>query len=88
MSNRFPAIPDFTNNPDSMVAAMRAMKEMLEQLTGQRAGPQQGYAAKFTGGKAPTPDGKNSISSGDLWFNDATTTLYVWTGKTWKLVIA
>ena len=88
MSNRFPSIPEFTKDPESMVAAMRAMKEALEQLTGQRTGGQVGYVAKFSGARAPSQDGKNQIGPGDTWFNEATAALYVWTGKTWKLVIA
>ena len=67
MSNRFPSIPEFTKDPESMVAAMRAMKEALEQLTGQRTGTQVGYVAKFIGPKAPTQDGKNRIGTGDIW---------------------
>ena len=87
MSNRFPSIPEFTKDPESMMTAMRAMKEALEQLTGQRTGIQVGYVAKFVGGRAPAQDGKNQIAAGDQWFNEGTATLYVWTGKTWKIVI-
>lgn len=83
MSNRFPAIPDFTNEPHSMAASMRPMKEIVEQLGGLRKGV-AGASLTFVQGSKPMPVGALKFKTGDLWINPETNKLSWWTGVEWK----
>lgn len=85
MSERFPAIPDFSpDSPDSMAEAMRAMKNALEQLMGMRRGTSLGAPAVFVQSYAPTLAENIGIRTGSFWIHDEAKELYFWSGAEWE----
>lgn len=82
--SKFPTIPDFTSNPDSMDTALRTVKQTLEIMAGQRQGEDLGAASMFVQPKTPNPALLSTYKIGDLWIDTSTNTLNYWTGKIWK----
>lgn len=71
----YPSIPDPTNNSDSLVTTVRALKQAVEQLTGQR---NNGPAAHiFSQTARPT-----AIAVGDVWIDKNSIARY-WAGTDW-----
>lgn len=84
MSNRA-SIPDFDENLTSMAAALRAMKDVVEQLGGHRQGDSLGAPVTFVQVKDPSTNARNRLRRGDLWVKDATPVeLHFWTGTMWR----
>ncbi len=84
--SKFPTIPDFTNNLESIATAVRAMKDSIEQLTGQRQGQSLGTPSIYVQPQAPSQVLRNSSKIGDLWVNTTDNTLSYWTGKSWQKI--
>lgn len=76
----YPSIPDPTNNADSLLNTVRALKQVVEQLTGQRA---NGAAAHVFAQNDPPV----AIAYGDFWIDtNAKSALRYWNGNEWVLV--
>jgi hypothetical protein len=83
--SKFPAIPEFTHdNPISMAAAMRVMKQTLETLTGQRQDDSFGAPFVYVQETEPKP-GKNLFKKGDFWIRPFMKKLYYF-DQIWKPV--
>jgi hypothetical protein len=84
--SRYPAIPDFSDVA-SMQHTVRAMKEILEQLAGQRVGDSRGAPSVFVQDTAPSSLLDSTRKHGDLWItNSSPPTLYFWNGVRWVQV--
>lgn len=69
-------IPEFADgDPKSMAVALRAMKQILETLSGQRQDGSRGSPSVYVQATEPQP-GKNVFKIGDFWFNTASHKLY------------
>lgn len=77
-------IPDFTTDPQSMATTLRAMKEILEDLTGQRRGQGTGSPRVFVQVIRPDPRAGAELKSGDFWIQPAERKLYFWDGLLWQ----
>lgn len=77
-------IPDFTSDPESIATAVRAMKELLEDLTGQRRGQGQGAPRVFVQTLRPDTRAGAEIKPGDFWIQPAERKLYFWDGRLWQ----
>ena len=76
----YPSIPDPTNSPESIVTAVRALKQAVEQLTGQR---DNGPAAHVFVQKSTPPV---AIGIGDLWIDPTSKSpIRHWNGTEWVL---
>lgn len=82
--SKFPPIPDFTENLASIGNALRAVKDSIEQLTGQRQGQSLGAPSVFVQPLEPTPGRSSSLKRGDQWINDITDEMSYWDGQQWK----
>lgn len=83
--SKFSSIPDFNSaSPESMGTSLRAIKDSVEQLTGQRQGQSLGSPSVFVQPNAPTPSRQTILSRGDLWINDESNVMSFWTGTQWK----
>ena len=80
MKLTYPSIPDPTNTVDSLLNTVRALKQSMEQITGQRA---NGAAAHvFAQDDPPT-----AIAVGDFWIDtNAKSALRYWNGNEWVLI--
>lgn len=81
-------IPDFTADPASMEPALRAIKDIVEQLTGQRASREntglRGAPLIYVQGYEPRSGRDGVIRAGTLWINEDTDEAFYWSGKMWK----
>lgn len=88
--SKWPTIIDPVADVDNLSTSMRAMKESMEIITGQRRGslgvplmyvqPQAPNASVSANGKA------NYLKTGDLWINTTNNTMSFYDGKTWQLI--
>jgi hypothetical protein len=83
--SKYPSIPDFNPTPDSMAAALRAVKDIVEQLAGIRQGEPRGSPMTFS--QLTTPSPTNAVRAGDLWLNPSTGAMSWWTGAQWATVV-
>jgi hypothetical protein len=83
MSN-LPTIPDFTDDAASIGTALRAMKQVVEIIAGQRQGPSFGAPQVFVQELEPVTSRVTSFKTGDLWVNILTTKLFYWDGRLWQ----
>ncbi len=83
MSN-LPTIPDFTDDVASMATALRAMKQVIEIVSGQRQGPSFGAPQVFVQELEPVTSRVTSFKTGDLWVNKTTNALFYWDGRLWQ----
>ena len=76
----YPSIPDPDDSGGGLANTVRALKQAVEQLTGQRAnGP---AAHVFTQDDPPV-----AIAVGDLWIDtNAKSALRYWNGDQWVLI--
>jgi hypothetical protein len=83
--SKFPTIPDFNaTDPSTVGTSLRAMKDSVEQLTGQRQGQSLGAPSMFVQTFAPMAGRQTILSRGDLWINDETSVMSYWNGSQWK----
>lgn len=80
-------IPDFNNTPDSMGTSLRAMKGILERVTGQNQGQALGAPNMFVQLSQPAASQTIILRKGDLWINDSTHKMSYWNGKAWKALV-
>ena len=85
--SKYPSIPDVTSDPMVMQAILRAMKESIERLTGQRQGGAKGAPTIFVQARAPSLLDGALLGVGDMWVNDQTDQLAYWSGKGWKRIV-
>ena len=82
--SKFPAIPDVSPDQQSILTAIRAMKDIIERLSGQRQGASLGAPLIFVQSTAPLAGRNVILSAGDQWINSATDVMSYWTGAQWK----
>lgn len=83
--SRFPAIPDF-NDAATLMATVRAMKDIIEQMAGLRQGNSRGSPQIFVQEAQPAPTRGTTLSIGDLWVKTPGGALCYYTGVEWKPV--
>lgn len=81
--SKFPTIPDFVATPDSLAVSVRAIKDSVERITGQRQGESLGSPAMFIQEVAPTNGRQTSLGTGDLWIKPSTRVMSYWDGRDW-----
>lgn len=62
---------------------MRAVKESVEQLAGQRQGQSLGAPVIHVQPVAPPMSDRLLFKTGDLWINTLTNKMNFWTGTAW-----
>jgi hypothetical protein len=82
--SKFPTIPEFVNSPEEMSAALRAVKQVVEQLAGLRQGQSRGSPQVFVQATTPIPARNIVYRPGDLWINTSNNKLNFWTGSGWQ----
>lgn len=85
--SKLPTIPDFVNDPASMSVALRAVKEAVEILGGQRQGQSVGAPQMFVQEAEPERGRANAFKTGDLWINPVAKKLYFFSGQVWVALI-
>jgi hypothetical protein len=83
--SRFPAIPDFSGDIESLGPVLRAMKDSLEELTAQRQGTSLGAPMMFVQEPMPRQDATTRLRYGDLWINSHTQATHYWNDVEWVL---
>jgi hypothetical protein len=88
VSNRINTIPTPTNDPESMLVAIRALKDVVERLTGQRPGAETAGRAPSTYVQAIAPNSRAGVPLfvGDFWVNTGNDKLHYWTGQYWRQI--
>lgn len=82
--SKFPTIPDFSQDLEGVVTALRTVKQTLEIMAGQRQGEDFGAPSTFVQPNTPNDALRSTYKIGDLWINTATNKLNYWTGSFWK----
>lgn len=82
--SRFPTIPEFTTAPDELATALRAMKQVVEQLAGFRQGESKGAPQVFVQPVEPKAALRINFKTGDFWIDTSSNTLKYWTGTSWQ----
>lgn len=81
--SKFATIPDFTDDPASIAQALRAAKDIVEQLAGLRQGSALAAPQMFIQENEPLSTGRLLLKDGDLWVNRATMRLKIRSGDQW-----
>jgi hypothetical protein len=84
--SKYPNIPEF-GDVDGMMLAVRAMKDILEQMAGQRQGDALGAPTTYVQPSRPTLSRGVVLKKGDLWIDSGTDRLYYWSGIAWRQVM-
>lgn len=82
--SKFPTIPEFARTPEEISTALRAVKQSVEIMTGQRQGESYGAPQVFVKSTQPNAATNGTLKIGDLWINTSANTLYYWTGSIWQ----
>ena len=85
--SKIPAIPDFTDDPQSIGTALRVVKQAVEIVGGQRQGQSLGAPQVFVQANEPAVTRLTSFNLGDQWINNATDQMSYWNGQQWKLLV-
>lgn len=85
--SKITAIPEITNDPQSMTNALMAIKQILEGLTGQRPGSLASVPRMHVAPIAPSFQTGLSPKIGDLWISTGSRKLHFWDGKLWQQVV-
>jgi hypothetical protein len=83
--SNLPTIPDFTDDPTSIATALRAVKQVVEIISGQRQGPARGAPQMFVQENEPITSRVTSFKIGDFWINTLTKELHYWDGVQWQV---
>lgn len=83
MYKRGSSIPDPTSDIGSLVASVSALKQVVENLTGQRGGTAYGSPKIWVQVSPPT-----GAVVGDFWIHKQTNKLRFWDGANWQNVYA
>jgi hypothetical protein len=81
--SKYPTIPDFNTTPESMATALRAVKEAVGILCGQRQGDSLGAPEVYAQAFEPK-GGDTSRKKGDFWVDTRVNKLNFWNGKFWE----
>lgn len=85
--SKLPTVPDFTDDPQSLGTALRAVKQAVEIIGGQRQGKSLGAPQVFVQAYEPTQSRLTILNLGDQWINDETDKMFYWNGRQWKLLV-
>jgi hypothetical protein len=86
MSSKFPTIPEFARTPGEIATALRAVKQSVEILTGQRQGESLGSPQIFIQAAQPNAAQQAALKLGDLWINTSTNKMNYWNGSVWQVL--
>jgi hypothetical protein len=86
--SKYPAIPDFSEDVQSIATALRTVKQTLEIVAGQRQGEDLGAPSTFVQPKNPDDALRLTYKVGDLWIDTASNKFNYWTGTSWKQLFA
>jgi hypothetical protein len=78
------SIPEFTDDPQSMATTLRAVKELVEGMLGQRRGQGLGAPHVFIEIQRPDPRAGLEVKKGDFWIQPIERKLYFWDGRLWQ----
>jgi hypothetical protein len=82
---KYPAIPEFYDLASAMVA-LRAVKDTLEQMSGQRQGVGLGSPTVYLQETAPATARGVVLQAGDFWIDPTGPYLNYWSGSAWKRI--
>ncbi len=71
-----------------MAVALRAMKDIVEQVSGLRQGADLGAPKMFYQENAPASVGRLLLKVGDLWIIPSSRRMRIWTGTLWTEIAA
>lgn len=86
--SRYPTIPDFIATTESMATALRAVKDVLEIIAGQRQGESFGAPSVFVQEQEPALQFRPLLKEGDFWIKPERKRLHFWSGNEWVEVTA
>lgn len=75
-------IPEFSDDPKSMETALRVVKELLEELTGQRPGNPIGAPSIYV--RSTVPVSTAVLSRGDIWIQEGSGKIHYFDGRLWR----
>jgi hypothetical protein len=78
------SIPEVSADLESLVNAVRAMKEIVEGLTGQRPAMQAPVPRVHFSPVAPNAQLGIPLKTGDLWIASGSGKLHFWNGRLWQ----
>lgn len=81
--SKYPSIPEFTDLP-SLMLSVRAVKDTVEQLAGQRQGDALGAPTMYVQATRPAVTRGVILKRGDFWIDTASDTLHYWSGSEWR----
>lgn len=81
--SKLPSVPDFTNEPESIGTAVRALKGGYEIMTGQTQGESLGAPQMFVQEVMPTLSRLTYFKTGDLWIKPSTRVMSYFDGREW-----
>lgn len=81
--SKLPNVPDFTDDPQSMSTALRAVKQAVEIIGGQRQGQSLGAPQVFVQENEPTFSPSTTFSIGDQWIKPSARVMSFWDGRQW-----
>lgn len=82
--SKYPTIPDFNGDPQSLSTTLRTVKQTLEIMAGQRQGEDLGAPSVYVQVKTPNQALRSTYKVGDLWINLSTGKINFWTGNVWQ----
>lgn len=85
--SKLPNIPDFIDEPQSMGTSLRAVKQAVEIIGGQRQGPSLGAPQIFVQENEPVTSRVTQLSLGDLWIDPVAKKFYFYAGQFWVALI-
>lgn len=80
------SIPEFTSDPESIAVAVRAIKELLEGVLGQRPDARGALPKMFVQPVAPDPKQGLDVRRGDLWIIPGDDSMKWFDGRLWRSV--
>ena len=80
--SRFTAIPDVTDDPKSLAPAVRAIKDIVEQLSGLRGGLAS-VPSLYVMPREPKQILDGRLQTGDLWIHSETNFIHWFNGAIW-----
>lgn len=76
-------IPEFSDDPKTLETALRVVKELLEDLAGQRPGNSLGAPSIYIQPTAPTSQG-NQLARKDIWIQEGSGKIHYFDGRLWR----
>jgi hypothetical protein len=85
--SKIPAIPDFTEDVQSIAAALRVVKQAIQVIGGQGVTQSLGAPEVFVQENEPKPSRLGVFKLGDLWVNPVSQKLYFWDSRQWQSLV-